>query len=120
MNHCKHILVTLLVFLSLFLAAGCGTISAAETTTGKGADLVVSSDLVGFEEVASFVDDDVTYIYYRCRTTNVIYVWRRNSSMGGYSYGGFAAMLDPATNGPLTYDKWLTYLETKAADNQNS
>lgn len=117
MKYCKHVLIAMLVFVVLFVASGCGASSAAEPAVDKGEGLVVSSDFVGFEEVASFEDNRVTYIYYRCQTTNVMYVCRERRGLNGYSYGGFTAMLDPKTNGPLTYENWLAYLESTADNN---
>ena len=114
MKHSKHFLAALLVLVLLLTISGCGALSATEAPTDKGDDLVVSSDLVGFEEIVSFADDNITYIYYRCRTTNVMYIWRESSGLNGYSYAGFTAMPDPKTNGPLAYENWLAYLEANS------
>lgn len=115
-----------LTFASLFLflaLCGCAVATAdAETANHEEDTLLVSSDTYGFEEVFSTRDDDIAYIYYRCRTTNAMYVWRQHEEgIGRYgdSFGGFTAMLDPATNGPLTYDNWLAYLEAKNAETQD-
>ena len=118
--------ICILAILCLFFCCpACSTANTTETIrynpTETEGSLVVSPDEIDFEEVASysFYEDDygkITYIYYRCRTTNVKYVWRNDEQYFGiksYPSGGLTAMLDPETGGPLTYENWLAYLETK-------
>jgi len=117
-KHFWAVLIALMLLLSIFSA--CSAAGATDATgyspTQAEEQLVVSPDTIGFEEVASYGDVEVTYIYYRCRTTNAMYVWRQCDEYNLtklHTYSGFTAMLDPETGGPLTYERWLAYLEAK-------
>lgn len=124
MKHYKLIAAILIALTVLMSLHGCAVERVVEPSpTIEEDSLVVSSDEIGFEEIASYMDGDITYIYYRCRTTNTMYVWREHKYLGFQSsttrgYGGFTAMLDPATGGPLTYENWLAYLKAKTAESQ--
>ena len=71
---------------------------------------------IGFEEVFTTAntadgDGEAYYIYFRDKTTNVMYVWRdtgKTHNVGGFSYWGtgFTVMFDPYTGLPLTYEKF--------------
>lgn len=99
--------MAILLIVVVVIFAGCNAESSVQTE--KPAAHVEN---VGFElvyESPHEVRTDPYYAYYRDRVTNVMYVWVANSKEYNSSVGGFSVMLDPATSGPLTYEKWCQY-----------
>lgn len=110
------------ILLAITIIALCGTLfqGCASTPSNQVENtpnpLQEHKKYIGFDAVYSCQDDGVNYTYYRCRLTDVIYVWREHWDDALYSdetYGGMTIMMDPETNGPLTYDNWLKRLEQK-------
>lgn len=103
----------LIVFLSVVVGILSGCSASEEVKESYPENM-------GFELVCESPrtwSDDPYYAYYRCRITDVMYVWVDSGVHGsvetGYTSGGFSAMLDPNTGGPLTYDTWRSKTDSQ-------
>lgn len=79
--------------------------------------------MIGGDETDDLYESRVRVYYLRERLTDTMYVWRtsgRFGNVGGYSYwsSGMTVLMDPATNGPMTYAAFLQY--SKEAKMENS
>lgn len=113
------------ILLAITIIAICGVLIQGCTTVNDAAENMTSplqeyKDDIGFDVVYSYQDDRMSYTYYRCRLTDVIYVWRQHTDYKTFTSelysAGLSVMMDPDTNGPLTYDNWLKRLEAKKVE----
>ena len=108
----KRIVVYCLVMLLLFgmsFLSGCGSDNSNTQPPDENAVLDKNNILMP-EEVMSYNYGVASYLYYRDKATNVMYFSCRYGSSQS-STATMTVMMDPETNGPLTYDNWLVYLE---------
>ena len=106
----------IILFALLVVVAGCGAADASKEQ-GSETDLAYPENM-GFELVYESPRTwyaDPYYAYYRDRITDVMYVWvctgENEDLHRAYMSGGLSVMLDPDTDGPLMYDRWVELTE---------
>lgn len=111
-----------MLLLFIFIVSGCtvnessednflGDAVRQETSEADtdSIELTLTEDNIGFEELFSIKEDEITYTYFRERLTDVIYI--READHMDTSTTGFTAMLDPFTGNAMTFDNFIMYMQ---------
>lgn len=72
--------------------------------------------MIGGKQDDDLYESRVRMYYLRERLTNTMYIWRtsgRDDGINGYSHwsSGMTVLMDPSTNGPMTYEAFLQYIQ---------
>ncbi len=129
----RKIVCFLFLVAMMLCTVGCSAESSSAPTEPS---LVLDDTLLGFETVYSIFEkatvgtdeynkdaESGVWVYYlREKLTDTMYVWRttgRYGDIGGYSYwsSGMTVLMDPANNGPMTYDAFLQYIDNLEENN---
>ncbi len=124
--------LVLCITMMLLILTSCGSVNetALDSSTATNKVTVKDNTILGFETVYRIAENSTVgvneynideesgvWVYYlREKLTDVMYVWRttaREHNPGGYSYwsSGMTVLMDPATNGPMTYEAFQQYIQ---------
>lgn len=129
---CNILSLVLCIAMLLLILTSCGSVNetALDSSTATNRVTVEDDAMLGFETVYRIAEsatvgvneydideESGVWVYYlREKLTDVMYVWRttaREYNTGGYSYwsSGMTVLMDPATNGPMTYEAFQQYIQ---------
>lgn len=110
-------LIVILLCIGMMFISGCDSENSPNIHTDEN-NLLVDSNILIPEQVLSVNDGYDSYLYYRDKVTNVMYFSHQHAPISRYGTATMTIMMDPETNGPLMYDRWLAYLEQAQAQGE--